>query len=241
MIGKIHTALDGGPWGLPFQFLRRLRTGTEGGHTRSGWLSLQPLGLCEIYLHAADYKGAKKDYQEALLHEIRHCSNANSGLLKFGGIWDSVAAEGDADHLALKTLERETGDKAYTQKYIDQRAVYGSPTSDPVHDNSLYLDAAFNGRALPTSAEMDAANAEAATFYPSLRSREAAVSLAEAEKKAGMSGTVCEFGSQEECKYDITKQNLSPLALRRAELYQHGLKRMINITITITPVKTPGA
>lgn len=84
-----------------------------------------------------------------LLHELRHCSE-NNVLLR-----DPFKRETDADEYTVLAMEKFDGDADFAQKFIHLRAMY---VCDEDYNNSLYLDAVFNGKAPPDFEDIRTAN-----------------------------------------------------------------------------------
>ena len=84
-----------------------------------------------------------------LLHELRHCSE-NNVLLR-----DAFKRETDADEYTVRAMKKFDGDADFAQKFIHLRAMY---VCDELYNNSLYLDAVFNGKAPPDFEDIRAAN-----------------------------------------------------------------------------------
>ncbi|MEZ0223269.1 MAG: hypothetical protein ACAH83_01855 [Alphaproteobacteria bacterium] len=239
LLGKAHALLDLGPWGIPVVWYKAIRRGSEGGHANSGALGLNTFGLCEIYLHASEYKSpAPEDFQYPLLHEIRHCSNDNVRLLT-AHLRSTVVAEGDADYHAIDTLARERKQPELRQKFMNQIAMRKS-TTDALHDDALYVDAMFNSKAPPARAEIAAANVAASVTYKNIRDRELLFRVQDMTKGTNLPD-ICKQGEEEKaiCAYDPASENLSPLALRRAQLYTDAMRGVVAATEVRFEVQEP--
>lgn len=92
-----------------------------------------------------------------LLHELRHCSE-NNVLLR-----DPFKRETDADEYTIRAMEKFDADSGFAQKFIYLRAMY---ICDEDYNNSLYLDAVFNGRPVPDFEDIRTANI---AFYEKFR------------------------------------------------------------------------
>lgn len=250
MLGKAHALLDLGPLGAPLTWYNALRKGSEGGHARSGANGPNAAGICEVYMHTSEYRNVPPEqYQQALLHEIRHCSSDNMHLLT-GYVLDTVQAEGDAEARAAQALAREKHRPEMVREALMERARNGSP-GDWRHDSALVLDAIFNGRALPANADINAANREAAATYEQI-THSVIITKLDAEGRRALGQGVCDEAEfKPACHYDPAAQGMSPLALRRAELFRDAMRESIKLTVTpgdaskagkpATSKKTPSA
>jgi hypothetical protein len=228
-LGKAHTMLDRGPLALPLVLWQNIYS-NEGGHSRNGFLTSNDIGVCMVYLRASDYKNAPREhYQRALLHEIRHCSNDNVNLMRYG-VFDTVAAEGDADAKGLTVLARETKNPELKQQFLGLLAIDGSP-ADQAHNTALYLDAVFNNRAIPSNEAIAAANAEAETQRGSIIARTTAHSMSDAVVRQGFPALrETSEAFKKDCNFDIAAAHLSPLGQRRAELMAEGYRRELHFS-----------
>jgi hypothetical protein len=227
--GTAHALFDNGLRGAYPNWRYRLHNPNIGAYTHR----IQgPHGYsCGIYLHTANYAHKQsQNIQQALLHEIRHCSDANA---KFTGLM----AEADADAKAIEVLSAAQKMPGLAQLFINAKA--RSP-GDTDHDDVLYLDAVFNHRPIPTAEQMQAANREANGLQVSLALRDAELSLSDAQRAAGQRAACDDSANQKICNFDLAQQGLSPLGLRRAQLYENARPRPSSAApakVAATPAK----
>lgn len=230
--GKAHALLQWGPAGLPASYYEVVRRGAEAANAFSSILSLNAVGFCAVYVHASELRREPpREMQHVLLHEIRHCSDDNVRLLK-GRLLDTLDAEGEAEYRAIATLAREKKSDALRRQLFSEEVIGGAdtpdnPNSDAKHDVALYLDAAFNGRAIPSADEIVAANRAASKTYGILMKGALMKEWTRIETAEGVSTACGQPENRAACAYDLAAQHLSPLALRRAELYRDAARDMM--------------
>ncbi len=116
----------------------------------------------------------KEAYAYVLLHEMRHCGQ--------GGNDSSMQHEGDADVASAKTLAKEFNNPEITKWVFNMRAAK-FPSKD-VHDVSLYLDAALNGKPVPAIDELVKANKTALDIIKKIHSGQGKTALNDAPAPA---------------------------------------------------------
>lgn len=162
--GKAHALLDRGFVGIPFAYRGSVHNDDTGAFAQISLISLNTVGLCEVYFKASKYKKMPAEYGlKTLLHEIRHCSEDNAKLLDYR--WsNNVKVEGDADYHAINILAREKKQPELREYFLREKA-WGIVEDERLHDTALYLDAQFNNRAVPSKNEIDQANQAAHSLY----------------------------------------------------------------------------
>lgn len=144
------------------------------------------------------------------LHELRHCTQDLPTTI-FG---DSTMTESDADAQSLAALGRIFNDAQTPYVKIYARAINLGTDS---HDTALYADAALQGRPLPTEEEITTAAQEIDEYLDSWYLRRFG-------KERSWSTPTRDFAPRA-LKALLARREasgLSPLALRRAQLYVEG-------------------
>lgn len=149
-----------------------------------------------------------ESFLKTLLHEIRHCSDANQSLTS------TLAMESDADYHAISILAREAGDPFLPESFVNFQAMFSAAET---HDDALYLDAMFNKKSVPSFNDIRQANREARVIYDSLYGKV----LVEA-----MGGCDPQYNLPS-CAYDEKAEmaKMSELGRRRAQFYDASIRK----------------
>lgn len=144
------------------------------------------------------------------LHELRHCTQDLPTTI----LGDSTMTESDADAQSLAALGQIFNDAQTPYVKIYARALNLGTDS---HDTALYADAALQGRSLPTEEEIEKASQEIDDYLDSWYLRRFG-------KERSWSTPTRDFAPRALAAL-VTRgeaSGLSPLALRRAQLYVEG-------------------
>ncbi len=152
-LGRAHAMLDSGLFGIFRQQRNLISNDSVGGYAMRG--TFHDRSVCRVYLkrdvilrtvdeerYVANPLSAREQWQQIVLHELRHCGQ------NFNGSAGELTIEGDADYRSTEALVQATGDASLRQRVLDNRALGMS------HDTALYLDAKFRGVTPPTEADI---------------------------------------------------------------------------------------
>ena len=150
---------------------------------------------------------AQQSYASTALHEIRHCAQSLPTTI----FEDNTMTESDADAQSLTAVARvfNNPQAPYVKMYARALDLDGGG-----HDTALYVDAALNGRPLPTAEEIQGAAKELDEYLDRWYLRRMG-------KERSWTTRTRDFAPRA-LNALLTRgeaSGLSPLALRRAQLY----------------------
>jgi len=167
---------------------------------------------------------AQQSYASTALHEIRHCAqNLPTTIFE-----DNTMTESDADAHSLTAVARVFNNPQAPYVKMYARAL---DLDAGGHDTALYVDAALNGRPLPTADEIQAAAKELDEYLDRWYLRRTG------EERSWTTRTR-DFAPRA-LNALVTRREasgLSPLALRRAQLYMDAREFLTGNTKLPSPV-----